>query len=402
MKLANVLIAFFVLFNVFFIKKMHHTKTSLWLFGTIAIPLLLDLLFIWNNSSFYLAVKATEKHSLFLIFPLFILGYKGKLDLKRLVKHYRNLMLIVLTILFIRYIFLYPDNFLKYLKGKHLWEMGYHFSNSFGNHAPALNMAIAFIVVISFYLLLKDGRRKWKVIANGFMFFLSFFFLMYVNTRVAIASAVFGCLIISFVQVFRDKNRKRTVKIILLTFVLFVFGITVFLKVFPYSIKKFTEKSFADMDKVGRLDEFENPESQIYGALVTRVTIWKSTLELVRKKFVFGYGATEAKLALFEYYKKTNQKFLFKYKFPVHNQFLDYFLKYGIFGIIGLVVFFSVLGYLAIVNKSLIMMFFGLHFFLSNLTDDFLILFSGISFSAFWFSVFGKITLNRNIRFEKN
>src|SRR5690606_29006635 len=103
----------------------------------------------------------------------------------------------------------------------------------------------------------------------------------------------------------------------------------------PYMKEKYGKATFAYMDKVGRLDEIENPETKVFNAFVTRVSIWKSAWELGRKNPFIGYGSSDGKRELVSYFKQTNQKFLAKYEFPVHNQPLDYFLKYGIFGLLS-------------------------------------------------------------------
>lgn len=398
MILSNILVIAFVVFNLLYFKKLEFNKEKIIISTIIALPLILDILFFWNNSNINLTLKATEKHLLFLVFPVFIIGYSKKINLIKLLKGYIALMVIVLTLLLVRYIIIYPENVLKYIHGIHLWEMGYHFTNSFGVHAPWLNMHLAFVSVSSFYLLFTLKTKKLKVtLFYLFQFILSLFFLLYVNTRVAVVSAIIGFLLIVVFYFIKNQIIKKGI----ILFVLLIVFIVGFTKAFPYTIDKFTSKSFANMDKVGRLDEFENPEAKVFSALVTRVSIWKSTLELASKKLITGYGSAEAKEKLFNYYKETNQKFLYKYKFPVHNQFLDFLLKYGLLGFISVFVFIFYICYLGIITKQPLILFFSILFFLSNLTDDFLILYSGISFSSFWFSVFGNYKINYKIN-EKN
>lgn len=397
MKLANILVILFVIFNLFFYRKLVYSKQKFIICTVIGLPLLLDLLFFWNNNSFELAIKSTEKHLLFLVFPLIIVGYNTRINLSRLLKFYVALMLIVLTLLFVRYIIVYPEHVSKYLNGVHLWEMGYHFSNSFNNHAPALNMHLAFVSVASFYLLLTlRAKRKSDIVISILLLLLSLFFLLYVNTRVAVVSAVLGYVLTVVSVALRNQNKKNIFKKIIILFVLVSVSIISFINLFPYTVKKFSDKSFAHMDMVGRLDDFENPEAEVFSALVTRVSIWKSALELSNKKLLTGYGASDSKSKLFDYYKETNQQFLYKYKFPVHNQFIDFLLKYGVLGLLSIFLLIFYFGYSGIVNKQPIIIYFCLLFFLSNLTDDFLILYSGISFSSFWFSVFGNYKIKNS------
>ena len=395
MKLANILVIAFVLFNVLFYNKLNYNREKIILCSIIAIPLLLDILFLWNNDSFYLTIKATEKHLLFLVFPLIIIGYNSKINLKFILRRYVTLMLVVMLILFIRYIIIYPEYFSKYLSGKHLWEMGYHFCGSFGIHAPWLNMHLAFVSVSSFYLLMQIKTKNLLVILSYLIqFIVSLFFLLYVNTRLAVVTAMLGYGLIALAFVSKNQSKRQIVKKVGVLFIIGAVVLLGFVKAFPYSIQKFTSGSFVHMDMVGRLDEFKNPEAQIFSALVTRVSIWKSALELSNKKLLTGYGATGAKEELFKYYKETNQNFLYKFKFPVHNQFIDFLLKYGFLGFLAVFVFIGYIGYIGIITREPIIIFFSILFLLCNLTDDFLILYAGISFSSFWFSIFGNCKIN--------
>ena len=93
--------------------------------------------------------------------------------------------------------------------------------------------------------------------------------------------------------------------------------------------------------------------------------------------------------------KKTNQKFLFRHQLPVHNQYLDSLLKFGFLGTISVLLYIFSIGYLGYCNKNGIIIAFFLLFFISNLTDDFLIRFDGITFSGFWASLFAAYYLQR-------
>ena len=83
---------------------------------------------------------------------------------------------------------------------------------------------------------------------------------------------------------------------------------------------------------IGKLDQIDQPEEKIYNSLVTRLTVWSVVLDMSTKKPMTGYGYTNCYALLFQKYKDSNQRFLLKYKFKVHNQFLDYLLKFGYTG----------------------------------------------------------------------
>jgi O-antigen ligase len=392
------IIIVFVLFGILFYKKIKLSKTAINLGLIISSPLLLEILFFWNNNSLALGLKSMEKSISLLIFPLLILGNYKRVDLLKLLQGYSVITTCLLFFYFIRFIVLYPENIHKYLNGIHLWEMGYVFSNTIGIHAPALNMHLAFVCIICFYLIFLYFKEKRSFLIKTIsiiLFLFSFFFVLFVNTRMALFQTLFGFFIVFFYQAFGQYSIKK----ILLIFTVIAFIISVILYFFvkenPYMKEKYSSITFAYMDKVGKLDDIKDPQIVVFNSLVTRVSIWKSAIELSNKNLPFGVGSSDGKPELVKYFKKTNQKFLAKYEFPTHNQYIDFLLKFGILGILVVIFYIATIGYIGYKTKSSIIVFFFFLFLTSNLTDDFLIRFDGIVFSGFWFSIFGAYWLEK-------
>jgi O-antigen ligase len=205
--------------------------------------------------------------------------------------------------------------------------MGYVFSNTIGIHAPALNMHLAFVCIICFYLIFfyfREGRSLLIKTTSIILFLLSFFFVLFVNTRMALFQTLVGFLIVFLYEISRQYSLKK----ILLIFMLIMFSVFGVLYLFiqknPYMKEKYSTITFAHMDKIGKLDEIKNPQIVVFNSLVTRVSIWKSAIELSIKNLPFGVGSSDSKTELVKYYKKTNQRFLAKYEFPTHNQYIDF------------------------------------------------------------------------------
>ncbi|WP_433834547.1 O-antigen ligase family protein [Flavobacterium anhuiense] len=311
---------------------------------------------------------------------------------------------LVVLFFFIRFNVLFPELMHKYLKGIHLWEMGYQFGNSLGIHAPALNMHLAFVTVSAFYFVIrsfKDHEELKLKICTILIFIFSFFFVLFVNTRMALVNVFIGFLIVLFYAAKQDNFKKIVLRglplLALLTIVLFLF-----VQKDPYMKEKYSSVSFAYMDKVGKLDEIDHPEVKVFNSLVTRVSIWKSAWELSLKNLPFGVGASDGKTELNKYYKETNQKFLAKYEFPTHNQFLDFLLKFGILGPFVVLFYISIIGYLGFDLKNAVIVSFFIIFFTSNLMDDFLLRFDGIAFSGFWVSIFASYWMQQKSAFIKS
>jgi O-antigen ligase len=403
-KPCTLLIVLFAAFNLIFIKKMHFSRQSLILAVFIASPLLLEIIMFWNNDSFDKGLKSLEKYSSLLVFPVFILGNYQRVQFLRILRFYTIITTIIILFFFIRFIICYPELIYKYLNGNDLWEMGYQFSNSVGIHAPALNMHLAFVSVSCLFFVFEGFRFKEKPMlkmSSIIVFILSFFFVLFVNTRMALINVLVGFALVFFGEVIRKYDFKKVmgtfaVLVLVLSGVLFIF-----VQNNPYMKEKYSSVTFAYMDKVGKLDEIENPEAKVFNSLVTRVSIWKSGWELSQKNLFFGVGASDGKPELVKYYKNTKQQFLAKYEFPTHNQFLDFLIKFGILGPLVVLLYIFTIGYLGVSLKNAIVLSFYFLFFTSNLTDDFLLRFDGIAFSGLWISIFGSYWLQQKISFDK-
>jgi O-antigen ligase len=399
------LILLFAAFSLFFYKKIKHDKRSIAMMLIIAAPFLLEVLFFWNNDSIKLGFKSMEKSTSLLIFPLFIIGNYHRIHFLKTLRLYSVITTFLMLFFFIRFIVVFPEYLDKYLHGIDLWEMGYVFANSIGIHAPALNMHLAFVSVICLYFVFQDFKEigKWYLKALGIIIFiLSFFFVLFVNTRMALFDALIGFIVVFLYEIYRKYN-FRTALITFTSATILLLGILLlFVQNNPYMKEKYSSVTFAHMDKIGKLDEVKDPQIHVFNALVTRVSIWKSAWELAIQELPFGVGSADGKPELVKYFKKTNQKFLAEYEFPTHNQYLDFLLKYGFLGFIAVVVYIGFIGYIGFKTQSAIIISFFILFLTSNLTDDFLIRFDGIAFSGFWLSMFASYKLQKLRSIDSN
>jgi len=361
----------------------------------ISSPFLLDLLFFWNNDVFAEGIKHTEKRVSLLLLPLFILSQNHRLNTILILRYYALATTAILSFCLIRFAIISPELFNKYLNGIHLWEMGYEFARSINMHAPALNMHVAIVVVINFYFFKEAlGQiRKTHIVWRFVFFLLSIIVLFYINTRLAIVSAFVGIILVSLFGSKTAFSAKTFKKLTIGLVVFIVLGIG-FVKLFPYSIQKFSDVTFAHLDKVGKLDELENPEAEAFNGLVTRLSIWKSSLEVALKNPVIGVGAADGKQEVVNYFKDTNQQFLAKHEFPVHNQYLDFWIKFGILGLVVSLLYVFLFLYIGVASRQVLCVFFFILFASANFVDDFLIRFDGIVFSGIWLSIFTKNALD--------
>jgi hypothetical protein len=394
-EVATVILFLFVFFNLIFLKKIKITKAALPFLSLIAAPFLLEMVFFGMNDSYHMGLKSLEKSLSLLFLPVFIIGNYQRIDFIKILRTYIIATVIITTLLFIRFTVVYPEYFLKYLEGKDLWEMGYKFAESTGNHAPALNMHLAFVCFSIFYLLFTTLKIKNKIFYL-ILFILSFFFVLYVNTRMALLGTILGLIMVCIFKISKNYSCKCILKYTVIVFLLIGSILYLFVQSNPFMKEKYTTQLFSNMDKVGKLDEINHPEIVVFSSFVTRVSIWKSAWELSLKNLPFGVGASDGKAELITYFKQTHQLFLAKYEFPTHNQFLDYLLKFGLLGPIVASFYIGLTAFLGIKTQNPVIFSFFLLFFISNLTDDFLLRFDGIVFSGIWTCIFTSYYFQKN------
>lgn len=395
-KFATIGIILFIAISLPSFYNLKGHKKYLWPTVLIALPVLLDILFLWNNVDLGDGFKHLEKRVSLLLFPVILLCYRHQLDLRRILNIYSSVFSIILMVLLARFAIVEKELFIKLITGDHPWEMGYTYAQSMNLHAPAVNMHVAFLVMVHTYLIATGIKiyTRTQLVISIILLFLSVFLLLYLNTRMAVFLGLFGMLLIVAIELGKQWSRNKVLAYSAGFFLLLIVAVSAFAKAYPYMLEKYTTKTFKNMEMVGRLDEFDDPESEVYSSLVTRVSIWKTAYERAKQDILIGVGAADGKDELNQAYIDTNQKFLAEYKFPTHNQYLDFLLKFGVLGFICTIIFMLHILWISIqLRHSLVFMFFVL-FSISNLTDDFLIRFDGITFSALWISIFASYYWN--------
>ncbi len=92
----------------------------------------------------------------------------------------------------------------------------------------------------------------------------------------------------------------------------------------------------------GRLKEAVNTIADDKVRLTTtgaRLAIWKSSLELVKEKPVFGYGTGDVRNELMRIYERDQYESLMKLKYNAHNQYLQIFIAIGGLGLLSLLLY---------------------------------------------------------------
>jgi len=106
------------------------------------------------------------------------------------------------------------------------------------------------------------------------------------------------------------------------------------------------------------------------------------------RRALVGVGASDLDPLLYEHYEKTEQHFLFKYKLGIHNQYIESIFKFGIFGLLALLSYIALAGYLSFKLKNILMLVFFFNMLIANFFDSYLSLFMGIVYSGWFLSLF--------------
>ena len=111
-KFCTPTIILFLLWNLINYKHVLIEKKHLKDILIISSPLLVSLLFFFNNSSISGGFKSVEKVLSLIIFPLFVLTNKN-LNIKFILNQYRVWFLVILLTFLIRFILIYPEKIEK-------------------------------------------------------------------------------------------------------------------------------------------------------------------------------------------------------------------------------------------------------------------------------------------------
>jgi O-antigen ligase len=119
-----------------------------------------------------------------------------------------------------------------------------------------------------------------------------------------------------------------------------------------------------------------------------RMVYWKAALDIIEGNFLVGVGTGDVKDAFQEVYRSGKYNLDEKYWLRAHNQFLTFFVAFGVFGLAYFIFFFAEAFRLS--SKSYLASAIVLLTFLSCLTEDTLETQAGVAFFGFFISLFSR------------
>ena len=123
-------------------------------------------------------------------------------------------------------------------------------------------------------------------------------------------------------------------------------------------------------------------------SVTQRFEFWRTAKEIISQHFLFGVGTGDPGIAFAEQYKINGTQLKEKYRLRSHNQFLAMGVAFGIIGVIWFLISFFYPVLLRKNRKDLLFMLFFIIAFISMINEDTLETQAGVTFFAFFNSLF--------------
>jgi O-antigen ligase len=213
-----------------------------------------------------------------------------------------------------------------------------------------------------------------KKILLSFLIVYFIIFILLLSSRVAIISIAFvfnGLIIFHYFK----KN-----------FTLSTFLILLSLNFIPLLVaynSPIIKKRFAELQQMNKMKD----SSIIENSTNSRIIIWKAAFSLIKENFWTGVGSGDVTDELVKTYAETDFKKGQQKRYNAHNQYLQVWLAYGVFGFVIFLSGFYLFYAMAIKNEDGIYLIFLILTSLVFLTETFLNSQSGVVFFAFFNSL---------------
>jgi hypothetical protein len=123
-------------------------------------------------------------------------------------------------------------------------------------------------------------------------------------------------------------------------------------------------------------------------SLLQRFEYWNAALYIMRNHWMIGVGSGDAQLAFDAYYIEHDSQLSSKNRDRAHNQFMTFFLTFGVFGILLFLAFLIAFVQFNVKNKQLLAILFITICIVSFLIEDTLDTQTGVTFFALFVGMF--------------
>lgn len=143
------------------------------------------------------------------------------------------------------------------------------------------------------------------------------------------------------------------------------------------------KKRFAELQQLNELKD----RSIIENSTNSRLIIWKAAFSLIKENFWLGVGSGDVTDEMVKTYEESNFKKGQLKRYNAHNQYLQVWLAYGVFGFLVFLSGFYIFYTTSIKNDDSVYLIFLILISLVFLTETFLNSQSGVVFFSFFNSL---------------
>ncbi|MGG5485945.1 O-antigen ligase family protein [Gaetbulibacter sp. PBL-D1] len=315
--------------------------------------------------------------STFLIIPL-ALGFRSKLNIKKI----QNTLLLGLTIgLILTCLYLLLNVLFNYTKSGD-FTLRALFSYRYTTQKFVLPLHDSHPTYLGFYILtnsamLEFSNFKLKKRLKTVFYIVTIISLIFLNSRVIFISGLIYFIFYFFIKL---KNKRQKI-VFFVSLVTAVIG-TIYLLKDTYFVKKWERGVVWDLSKnIGNSNTTKKLISD------SRMARWQVALSEILKEPIFGHGTGSEILTLKRGYLENNLIFSYEKKYNAHNQYLNYLIELGIFGL-SVFMFFLIFNCYEAIKPSCYKQLLLIIFIICiSMTENLLVRNMGITFFAMFFNI---------------
>lgn len=340
----------------------------------------------------YLTFKSLGKKVWFVFLPIFFIWLNPRVLIK--IKEYS---LYALTLgAFLSSIYLLINIMLLHYNLNNAWvfdasildfyHTGFQFTAPLQIHPTYLGMYI--LLALAYVLIEKPFRRKYISVIFNVIVIVT---LLFIASRVVYALVLLLLLLVLVQTLIKilQKNKLKGLVMLLLIFLVVFLSFSALNK--TYIGYRLTKEAYWDLTS----EHFN--QKNLISKQDSRLSRWKVAVDLIKKKPFLGYGAGTEKLHLVREYQQRDMKLAAEQRYGAHNQFISYFLEFGIIGILVFITFLISNILIALAHKHFLAVFFFTSLFFLSMFENIFYNDAGIIFIAFFSTLFTYLSLNQNM-----
>ncbi|WP_188458242.1 O-antigen ligase family protein [Psychroflexus planctonicus] len=257
------------------------------------------------------------------------------------------------------------------------YHTGFQFTSVLDMHPTYLGMYT--LLALAYVIIEKPFKQKWATITLILILLIS---ILFIASRVA----YFLTFVLFFLKGIKFLSEKIRYKP--RVGILYVFGLLIIttgavkLLSTTYIGYRLSKETYWDLTS-----EHFNQENLI-NKQDSRLARWKVAIDLIKERPFLGYGAGTEKSHLVQKYKENEMNIAAENQYGAHNQFLSYFLEFGIIGILYFAFFLFINIFYSLKAKHFLAAFFFFSLSISSLFENIIYNHAGVIFVAFFTPLF--------------